>query len=86
MKREKKIFFINCDDAKQICDKSQYNESSFWDRFRLNVKSLFCNVTRSYVKKNRQLSNLFQNNDVHCMCNKTKGKLKAKFHNELNNQ
>jgi hypothetical protein len=86
MEKEKKLFFINCDDAKYICDKSQYNESSFWDRFRLSVKYLFCNITRSYVKRNRQLSSLFQNNNVDCMCSEAKGKLRTNFDKELKNQ
>ncbi len=83
MKKENQLFFINCDDAKHICDKSQYNESSLWERLRLGMRYLFCNITRSYVKKNKKLSSLFQSNKVDCMCYKSKGILKTKFNKEL---
>ena len=75
--------FIDCEEAKHICDKSQYNESSWWERFRLNLRLLYCNITRAYVKQNRQLSNLVNQDEVDCMDSGKKQDLKAAFEKEL---
>ena len=75
--------FIDCDEAKHICDKSQYNESSWWERFRLNLRLIYCNITRSYVKQNRQLTNLVTKDEVDCMDTEKKQDLKAAFEKEL---
>ena len=58
METKKNKLFIDCDEAMFICDKSQYNESTFWERFRLNIRYIYCHITRSYVKKNKKLSSL----------------------------
>lgn len=85
MKTKNKIFLINCDEAKHICDKSQYNESTWWDRLRLKFRYAYCNATRSYVKRNKKLSELVNDNKFDCMENKSKSELKIKFNQELKN-
>lgn len=85
MKAKNTRVFINCEEAKHICDKSQYNESSWWERFRLNLRMIYCNITRSYVKRNRKLTNLVNSNEVDCMDNEKKNDLKASFEKELQN-
>ena len=83
MEAKKTKLFINCDEAKLICDKSQYNESTWWERFRLNLRLIYCNITRSYVKKNSKLTNLINNRDVECMDKDKKEELKKVFQKEL---
>jgi len=85
MEAKKSKVFIDCDEAKHICDKSQYNESSLWDRFRLNLRFIYCNITRSYVKRNQKLSKLVTDENVECMDNKSKANLKTKFDQQLQN-
>ena len=85
MEAGKNTLFINCDEAKLICDKSQYNESTWWDRFRLNIRLIYCNITRAYSKRNQQLSKLVTDDKVECMENKAKVDLKTKFEKELQN-
>jgi hypothetical protein len=85
MNINKKMFFINCDQAKHICDKSQYRESSWWDRLRLNFRYAYCNITRSYVKRNKKLSKLIKNGDFDFMEDKCKAELKIKFEKKLKN-
>lgn len=77
--------FIDCDEAKHICDKSQYNESSWWERFRLNLRLIYCKVTRSYVKKNQKLTDLVTDPEVECMDNSIKSKMKLELERELQN-
>jgi len=83
MKVGKNTLFINCDEAKYICDKSQYNESTWWERFRLNLRYIYCTITRAYVKRNEKLSELVTDQKVDCMENKSKADLKSKFEQEL---
>lgn len=83
METKKSKLFINCDEAMFICDKSQYNESTFWERFRLNIRYIYCNITRSYVKRNNKLSDLVSNENVACMNSQSKTELKTKFEKEL---
>jgi len=85
MEAKKSKVFIDCDEAKYICDKSQYNESSWWERFRLNLRFIYCNITRSYVKRNQKLSELVNNKKVDCMKANVKAELKTKFTQELQN-
>lgn len=85
MEAKKNKVFIDCDEAKHICDKSQYNESSWWDRFRLNIRFIYCNLTRAYVKRNHKLSKLVSDEKVDCMDSKSKENLKTKFEQQLQN-
>ena len=84
MELKKSKIFIDCDEAKLICDKSQYNESSWWERFRLNIRFIYCNITRAYVKQNDQLTTLVKDNKVECMEKNKKQELKNAFQKELN--
>lgn len=77
--------FIDCEEAKLICDKSQYNESSWWERFRLNLRLIYCNITRSYVKRNRKLTNTVNQKEVECMEKSKKEALKTAFEDALKN-
>lgn len=83
METKKNKLFIDCDEAMFICDKSQYNESTFWERFRLNIRYIYCHITRSYVKKNKKLSDLVSHENVTCMNATSKTELKSKFEKEL---
>ena len=85
MEAGKNTFFINCEEAKHICDKAQYNESNWWELFRLNIRLLYCNVTKAYSKKNQKLSKLVTDKKVDCMESKSKATLKTKFAQELQN-
>ena len=35
---------MKCEDAGQVCDKSQYKEASFWEKLKLNVHLLYCST------------------------------------------
>jgi hypothetical protein len=83
METIKKKIFINCEEAAHICDKSQYNEATWWERFRLNLRYAYCHITRSYVKQNKKLSDLVSNEKVTCMNSASKNELKTKFEKEL---
>lgn len=85
MEAKKSKIFISCPEAKQICDKAQYKEATWWDRIRLNIRLLYCGVTQNYVKRNKKLTNLVTDKKVACMDKKQKQVLKTKISEHLQN-
>ena len=53
---KKSFLFITCEEAYHICDKSQYGESSMWEKIKLNLRYVWCRFTRAYVQKNIKLT------------------------------
>lgn len=85
MEAKKNKILINCEEAKHICDKSQYGEATFWEKTRLKLRLLYCNITRAYAKKNSKLTTLIKDQNVVCMDENEKEKLKQEFKKELQN-
>lgn len=50
--------FISCDQATTICDKNQYGEASFVEKFKLKIHFLICKVCALYSKQNTLISSL----------------------------
>tara|TARA_R110002074_G_scaffold188878_1_gene354627 strand:- start:158 stop:424 length:267 start_codon:yes stop_codon:yes gene_type:complete len=74
---------IRCEDANHVCDKSQYKESSFLEKFKLNIHLLYCKACRKYSKKNSKLSSVISNSMVTCMSKENKECLKKDFEKAL---
>ena len=84
--KTKKNFFISCEEAYEICDKSQYGDASLWEMFKLNVRYIWCQFTQAYVKKNRKLTQAIKVSNIQSL-NKTERELLIeKFNQELKNQ
>jgi hypothetical protein len=80
----KKIKFgIPCSEANHVCDKTQYKESSFWEKVKLNIHLLYCRACREYTKNNTKLTVLVKNSKVTCMDKKDKEGLKKDFEKVL---
>ena len=82
---KKSVLFITCDEAKHICDRSQYGEASVWEKFKLNVRLSWCKVTRSYSNRNRKLTKVLNNNSQKLEPS-AKENLKSAFEKELAKQ
>lgn len=78
-------FFINCEEASHICDKSQYKEASFFERIKLTMHLLYCKVCRKYTKQNAKLTDCVKKSNVKCMDNSAKEAIKANVEKELSN-
>jgi len=48
--------FIKCNEATCICDKTQYNEASFWEKFKLSFHLMTCKHCKVYTKQNKVVS------------------------------
>ncbi|NDV43737.1 hypothetical protein [Flagellimonas sediminis] len=49
---------ISCQEASNICNKSQYKEASFWDIVKLRIHLLYCKACKQYSKKNSELTSM----------------------------
>ena len=83
-----KKFFISCDEATTICDKSQYDEASLFEKIRLSIHLAFCRHCKKYTKQNRIMSDLFGRFATPCegsdqMSEKDKSELETKLKEEL---
>lgn len=74
---------MKCEDAGQVCDKSQYKEASFWEKLKLNVHLLYCSTCREYTKKNVKLSIVFKKSNLKIMSLHDKKELKKQIHQEI---
>ena len=80
---KKSFLFISCEEAKYICDKSQYGETSTWERFKLSLRLSWCHITRYYSRKNNKLTDAVQKAEVNCLKTDEKTKIKEQFEKEL---
>ena len=80
---KKRILFISCEEAKHICDKSQYGEASAWDKLKLNLRLSWCRITRAYTKRNRKLTTAIHSSQADCLNSNEREQLEQKFNEEL---
>jgi len=80
---EKNFLFITCDEAKHICDKTQYGEATVWERVKLNIRLSWCKFTKAYSRNNNRLTDAMKKSEVSCMKNDERKKLQDKFEKEL---
>jgi len=83
---KKSFLFITCEEAKHICDKSQYGEATLWEKLKLNIRLSWCKITRAYTKRNRTLTKTMKSSNVDCLKQSEQQELKEKFENQLKNQ
>ena len=83
---EKSFLFISCEEAKHICDKSQYGEATLWERFKLSIRLSWCKVTRAYTKRNRALTKTIKSSKVECLNQQEQQELRKNFENQLKGQ
>ncbi len=79
-------FFINCDEASHLCDKSQYKEATLFEKIKLTIHLIYCKVCRKYSSKNSKLTNCVKDANTKCMDNAVKASIKKKVNQELAKQ
>ncbi len=70
---------ISCEEAATICHKSQYRESSFWDRIRLQLHVYYCKNCSQFVKKNTRLTSLCNKAHLKALTEEEKEEIKKKL-------
>ncbi|GAA3636636.1 hypothetical protein [Flavivirga jejuensis] len=76
-------FFIPCDDANHVCDKTQYKEATLWEMIKLNIHLLYCKFCREYTKNNAKLTKVLKKSEVECLDKKCKESMKLDFEKAL---
>jgi len=49
---------ISCEQARNICDKAQYDEAPLKDKIKLNLHLMWCKECSGYTRKNQALTSL----------------------------
>lgn len=49
---------ISCEQAADICNRTQYSESTRWERLKLRLHLRICRTCKNYSKKNAKLTSL----------------------------
>ncbi len=77
-------FIIPCKEANHVCDKTQYNEGSFWEKIKLNLHLLYCRACRKYSSQNGKLTKVMNPKPI-ALAPSAKEKLQVAFNKELAN-
>ncbi len=80
---KKSFLFVSCEEAKHICDKTQYNEATGWERIKLGIRLSWCKFTKAYSKNNGKLTKVIEKAEVNCMKEDEREKLNQQFEKEL---
>jgi len=80
----KNKFFITCEEAKHICDKSQYGEAGFWEITKLKIRLSWCHITRAYSGKNSKLTELIEESEIQVIDQNKKEEMQQKLQEEIN--
>ncbi|WP_310992796.1 hypothetical protein [Aequorivita marina] len=76
--------FLKCEEAANLCDKSQYKEAGPWEKVKLSMHLMMCGLCRKYSKQNVKLTQTIESANIKTMCSEEKKRLKEKLEQELN--
>lgn len=77
-------FFLKCNEATRVCDKSQYEEASFFEKFLLVIHLFFCKICRGYSSRNGKLSEAIKSAEIKTLREDEKQVLKERLSREIN--
>ncbi|AXT56477.1 hypothetical protein D1815_12145 [Aquimarina sp. AD1] len=75
--------FVSCEQAKYICDKNQYGEASIMEIIKLNIRLIYCKVTRAYSKRNTKLTKTISKSNVQVIEASVKEEMKQALQKKL---
>jgi len=76
--------FLKCNEAADVCNKSQYEEAGLWDKITLAVHLLMCKLCRNYSKQNVKLTQTIKSANIKTLCSEEKQRLKTRMQQEGN--
>lgn len=82
MSKKNKIF-LDCTEANHTCNKTQYNDASFFEKIKLNLHLLYCRACRKYSSNNGKLTKVMNNSEIDFLNTSEKDILKDNFEKEL---
>lgn len=81
-----RLFLISKEEAFHICDKSQYSESTYWEKLKLNFRYLWCRNTRQYVDRNTKLTKTLKSSNLECLDFSERQQIEKSLKERLKNQ
>lgn len=78
-------FLMSCRQATTICNKSQYSESSFWERFRLKIHLIVCAHCKDRTEQNHKLTQTIKKSNIVCLDASTKQDMRENLKREMEN-
>ncbi len=72
-----------CNEANHVCDKTQYKESTLWEKIILNLHLIYCSACRKYSSNNGKLTKLLKDSKIDCLDDKSKEAMKKEFEKAL---
>ncbi len=73
---------ISCEKAVHLCNKSQYKESTLWERIKLTIHLYTCKVCSAYSKKNSKLTSLCEQANMFNLSEADKAEMKKVLEKE----
>lgn len=74
---------INCEEAKIICHKTQYQDASFLEIVKLKFHLLICKTCSVFSRKNTKLTTLCEEATLYSLSDKEKSNMKERLENNL---
>ena len=74
---------IPCKEANHVCDKTQYNDATLWEKIILNIHLIYCRACRKYTANNSKLTKAIKKSDVECLDKSSKDIMKRDFEKAL---
>lgn len=76
-------FFLKCNEAAEVCDKSQYKEAGPVAKLMLMIHIFICKNCRGYSKNNKKLTDTIQSAKLKTLCPESKQLLKTQIKEEI---
>ncbi len=70
---------ISCEEAAHICNKKQYKEASWLERFQLILHLLICKTCKTFSRKNARLTTLCEQAELRSLTQKEKQEMKRQL-------
>lgn len=70
---------ISCEQAAEICNKSQYREASLIEIIKLKYHIFICKTCKQFTTKNTKLTKLCNESKLQMLSEEEKAKMKAEL-------
>lgn len=74
---------ISCEEASNICNKSQYKEAGFWEILKLRVHILMCKTCAKFTKENTAFTSLCERAGLNVLSENEKEAMKKDLEKHL---
>lgn len=83
MSGKSKFFFIDCSEAAECCNKSQYEEAKLLDKMKLMLHLVYCKTCRRFASKNSKLTKLLKKSSIKTCPEENKKQWREKIKKEF---